>query len=94
MSLPQVPTIAESGLPGFEVVAWFGLVAPAGTPPEIVQTIRSVVAESLKESTVLSRLETEGYLPVGSTPEEFSEHIRRELSANAAIVKAAGINLE
>lgn len=76
--LPDVPTVAESGLPGFDVTSWYGIVVPAGTPPAIVQKLHRDIAEALKSPDVAAKLAGLGLEPVGDTPEEFGALIQSE----------------
>ena len=89
--LPDVPTVAESGLPGFDVTSWYGIVVRSGTPPGVVQKIRRDMAEALQAGDVQSRLAGLGLEPVGNTPEEFAALIRAETQKWGDIVKKAGI---
>ena len=88
---PDIPTIAESGLPGFEATAWFGMWAPAKTPREIVGRINATVVEVLHDPDVRAKLETQGYRPVGDTPEQFAKFLRSEVDKYARVIKAGGI---
>lgn len=87
----HLPTIAESGLPGFEVVTYYGLLAPAGTPPDIVERINSVLTRSWRSADIRKRLEADGSEPVTSTPPEFAALIRSETDKWTRIIKNAGI---
>ncbi|MGH8797768.1 MAG: tripartite tricarboxylate transporter substrate-binding protein, partial [Caldimonas sp.] len=75
---PALPTMAEAGLPGFEAVAWFGLLAPAGTPELVVRRLQSETKHALQETALNSRLIELGTLPVGSSPQEFAALLRAE----------------
>jgi tripartite-type tricarboxylate transporter receptor subunit TctC len=88
--LPDVPTVAET-LPGFEVNSWYGLMAPAGTPPAIVNKLQHEVAEILKQPDIAARMRENGLDPEGTTPEEYAAKIRSDLVRWAASVKAAGL---
>jgi len=90
----EVPTIAESGLPGYELSPWFGVVAPAGVPKEIVTRLNSAIGASLKSADMLQRLGALGYEPLGGTPEQFAATIRNDIAKYAKIVKAAGIKAD
>jgi tripartite-type tricarboxylate transporter receptor subunit TctC len=92
--LPEVPTIAEAGVPGYEVNPWFGLLAPAGTPPAIVDKLRTEIVRVLELPDVKESLASIGAEPIGSTPEEFASHIASETAKWAALVKEAGIQME
>ena len=88
---PEFPTMAEAGLPGFDLAAWFGLFVPAKTPPEIVAKIHSSAATALADPGVRERLEHLGVLLVGSTPDEFAIYLKAELDKWGPIIKEAGI---
>jgi tripartite-type tricarboxylate transporter receptor subunit TctC len=88
--VPDVPTMKEAGVEGVEVPLWFGLLAPAGTPREIVATLASGVQRAAKDPELRKRLEEQGGEPVGSTPEEFSRLLREELTKWAEVVKVSG----
>jgi tripartite-type tricarboxylate transporter receptor subunit TctC len=89
--LPEVPTVAESGLPGFDVTSWYGIVVRAGTPPAIVHKLQRDMAEALKLEDVRTKLAGQGLEPVGNTPEAFDALIRSESGKWNDIVKKAGI---
>ena len=93
-AIPEVPTIAESGLDGFEAGSWFGFFAPAKTPREIVTKLHDEIVKAMKPPEVQERLATLGLDPVGNTPAQFSEQIRRDLAKWSKVVKAAGIQPE
>jgi tripartite-type tricarboxylate transporter receptor subunit TctC len=88
--LPDVPTVAEAGLDGFEADNFIGLVAPAKTPRAVLDKLQREVATLIKKREFIERLERFGMMPVGSTPEEFDAFIKRELKKWADIAKAAG----
>jgi tripartite-type tricarboxylate transporter receptor subunit TctC len=88
--LPEVPTLKESGVDGVEVPLWFGLLAPAGTPREIIATLASGVQRAAKDPEMRKRLEEQGGEPVGSTPEEFATLLREEVAKWAEVVKVSG----
>jgi tripartite-type tricarboxylate transporter receptor subunit TctC len=90
---PDIPAIAES-LPGFEVNSWYGLLAPAGTPRDIILRINEEVARSLREKDARDRLYSIGAEPLSSTPEEFAAFIRNEMAKWAKVTKAAGIKVD
>jgi len=92
--LPQVPTVAESALPGYDITTWFGLVAPAGTPRDIVTKLNGVIAAIVNEPEMKNYLIGQGVDPVTNTPEQFAAYIRSEVPKFAKIVKAAGITPE
>jgi tripartite-type tricarboxylate transporter receptor subunit TctC len=93
-ALPDVPTIAEAGVPGYESVQWYGVLAPAGTPRDIVQRLYTEIAKALRAGDVRERLAADGAEPVGNTPEEFAAFIRAEIGKWAKVAKAAGIQPE
>ena len=86
----NLPTIAESGYPGFDAGSWFGLVGPAGLPREIALKIQGEVARILKEPAMREKFVQQGADPVGSTPEEFGQYMRDETAKWAKVVKASG----
>ena len=89
--LPEIPTIAESGLPGYEIVAWFGLVAPAKTPADIIERVHAAVVRVLKEPAVAERFEKLGFEPVGGTPAQFLAHVKEQAEKLGRVIRAAGI---
>ena len=91
-ALPNVPTVAESGLPGFESSSWQGWFVPAGTPREIVGIIQRAAGKALTAPDLLERLRVTGNEPVGSTPEEFEARFKADLAKFAKIVKEAQIS--
>jgi len=92
--MPEVPTIAESGLPGYALTNWFGLLAPAATPKETVSRIYTDVSRVLKDSEVRKRITDLGADVVGNSPEEFGAAMRAESAQWAEIIKAANIRAE
>ncbi|MGZ8263031.1 MAG: Bug family tripartite tricarboxylate transporter substrate binding protein [Burkholderiales bacterium] len=94
-SAPELPTIAESGVPGFEAVQWFGLLAPANTPRDIVARLHAAVLQALQDPVVSKRFLEGGAEPTPSkSPEEFGAVIRDEIRKWAKVIKAAGIRAE
>ena len=91
---PQVPTIAESGYPGFESLVWFGLFAPAGTPPDIVKKIHETVASGLNSPKMRDILTSQGLEVVASTPADFTKRIASEIAKWRTVIQAAGIKPE
>jgi tripartite-type tricarboxylate transporter receptor subunit TctC len=92
--LPDVPTMDEAGLAGFEATTWHGLVAPAGTPQNIVETLHRAIVEALKDAGVQQKLAALGIDTVGDTPHEFTAYIGAEIPKWAAIIKASGAKME
>jgi tripartite-type tricarboxylate transporter receptor subunit TctC len=92
--MPEVPTIAESGFPGFEATGWFGLLAPAGTPKPVIARINAETTEMLRTPVIRDRLQHAGFDLVGSTPDQFAAYIRSEIAKWAKVVKAAGVKPE
>lgn len=90
-AMPEVPTMAESGVPGFDVTGWYAMLAPAGTPAAIVAKVQSDTARALKQPDVHERLSGEGAEPVGNTPDQFAAFLREELVKWAKVVRAAGV---
>ena len=94
-ALPDVPTVAEAGkLKGFEASSWFGLLAPAGTPPDVVNRVQQEVAKALKLPAVNERLLSQGAIPSGNTPQEFARLIDSEITKWAGVVKASGAKVD
>jgi tripartite-type tricarboxylate transporter receptor subunit TctC len=93
-AIPDVPTIAESGLPGFDVEPWFGIVAPAGTPAAIVNRLNAEIAKIMQQSDVKDTLASVGAAPSVSTPQEFSKFIDSEVTRWGEVVKASGAKAE
>jgi tripartite-type tricarboxylate transporter receptor subunit TctC len=91
---PDVPTIAEAAIPGYQVDSWNGLLAPAGTPPEVVNRIAQAVQQGLKDPATRKRLEEMGTEPVGDTPGEFRAFVQAELQKWGGFVKQSGIKVE
>lgn len=93
-TLPNVPTVAESGLPGFDMVSWYGLWGPANLPPDVVKRLATEVATAMKSPLVVERLGSQNFVPAGSTPQEFSTYIVKETAVYARIVKDANIQID
>ncbi len=91
---PDIPTMAEAGLAGYEVNSWYGLLAPAGTPRSIIQRLNSEVARALREPDARERLYTIGAEPMDNTPDEFAAYITAEMAKWSKVVKTAGIRVE
>ena len=90
-SAPDLPTMAEAGLPGFETGLWFGLLAPAGTPPEAIDKIAKAANDALKTDEVAKALHPLGIDLLGGTPAEFVRHIDKEMKRWDQVARAAGL---
>lgn len=90
-ALPELPTVAESGLPGYDVVAWFGMLAPAGTPAAIINTLQSEAKRALQSPEIVRRMEIEGTDIVSSTPAEFAREVKAEYEKWRELVKNTGM---
>ena len=93
-SLPELPTIAESGLPGYEASSWYGILAPAGTPRDIVARLNAELGKALDQPEVRASLIAEGAEPAGGSPEAFAAHIRSEMERLGKLIRDANIRLE
>jgi tripartite-type tricarboxylate transporter receptor subunit TctC len=89
-ALPDLPTMDEAGLPGYESIGWFGFVAPAGTPTEIIAKLNGAVVTALKDPGMLERTRSLGAIPMPLSPMEFARHIRSEYEKWAAVVAQTG----
>ena len=92
--MPELPTVAEAGVPGFEAATWHGVLVPAGTPAAIVDKLNAEINRMLLSPDVRERLESLGAEIVGGTPRELAAHIQREIPKWGKVVRAAGIKLE
>jgi tripartite-type tricarboxylate transporter receptor subunit TctC len=90
--LPDVPTVAELGYPGYEISSWQGVFAPAGTPKEIVGQLNAEIVAMLKTPEVAARITREGAIPVGSSSEQWSLRFREEVAKWARVAKSAGLS--
>ena len=89
-----IPTIAESGVPGYEIVSWQGIFAPAGTPPEIVKRLNTEIVKILNMPDVRERMEALGVDPVANTPEEFAAFQKAEIAKWAKVIKEGNVKVE
>jgi tripartite-type tricarboxylate transporter receptor subunit TctC len=90
-TLPDVPTIAESGFPGYEITSWQGLFAPAGTPGEVVDKVNGEAVATIRSPEVSKRIADEGAEPVGSTPDQFAAKVKREVAKWGKVMRDAGL---
>jgi tripartite-type tricarboxylate transporter receptor subunit TctC len=93
-ALPQVPTIAEAGLPGFDVTIWFGLSAPKGTVPDVVARLNGELQAVLAQPDVRSQLDSLGAKPLPGTPADFARLIAHDAAKWSPVVKASGASLD
>lgn len=91
---PKIPTIAESGLPGYEMTPWYGLTGPKGMPQPIVERLNAAVVASMKSAEMQERMARVGYEPEGSTPAQLAAHIKAELARYAVLIKTIGFKEE
>jgi len=93
-ALPDVPTMVEAGVPNFEASSWFGVLAPAGTPPAIVTKLNGEIAKWLTSPEAKDKLASVGANIAGGTPEDFARHIQAETAKWAKVVKESGAKVE
>ena len=92
--MPQLPTVSEAALPGYQAGTWYGVLAPSGVPREVIAKLHAEISRLLASGEMKERLATQGAEPAGNTPEQFAAMIRAELEKWAKVVKAANIKLE
>lgn len=92
--LPGVPTLADAGVPGYELTAWFGVAAPAGTPKPVIDRLNADINASLKQPELVGKLGRQGTVPFVSTPDQFGSYIRAQYQKWDALIKSAGIRLD
>jgi tripartite-type tricarboxylate transporter receptor subunit TctC len=90
-TLPELPTVAEAGLPGFEVDSWYGILAPANTPRPIIDRLNKELLAIMHAEEFRQRLVEQGAAPAGNTPEQFASYIQRELAKWGKVIKAANV---
>jgi tripartite-type tricarboxylate transporter receptor subunit TctC len=93
-SMPELPTMAQAGVPGYEVAGWYGVVAPAKTPRPVIVRLNQEMVRALKMPDVAEKLAADGSEPVGSTPEAFGAHIRAEVAKWRKLIQQVGIRAE
>jgi tripartite-type tricarboxylate transporter receptor subunit TctC len=91
---PELPTIAESGIPNYEAIAWFGLVAPAGTSMQIIEKLQGLLAQTMKSPDTMQRLVQEGTEPIISSPDVLAERIRADIITYRNLIRITGIHIE
>ncbi len=91
---PELPTIAESGVPGFDVSAWDGIFAPAGTPPAVIDRLNAAIRQALEENDLRETLIAHGAVAVGGTPEDLARHVVAEKAKWAKIIRASGAKVD
>jgi tripartite-type tricarboxylate transporter receptor subunit TctC len=90
-AVPELPTLDESGLPGYDLTGWLGIAAPIGTPRQIVLRLNAEINKALKSPAVSKGIASRGGTPVGGTPQEFSDHVRRQMDKMSALLKSLEI---
>jgi tripartite-type tricarboxylate transporter receptor subunit TctC len=93
-AMPDLPTVAESGVPGYEAASWYGVLAPARTQRAIVDTLNREIVKITRIPELRERLAADGAEPAGTSPEEFAAHIKRELARWAKVIEQAHIRPE
>jgi tripartite-type tricarboxylate transporter receptor subunit TctC len=94
VAAPELPTIAEAGLPGYEQSAWHGILAPAGTPDAVIAKLNAEVSRLLRSSDVIERFTAQGIDVIGGSPADFAAFIRQDVAKYAKLVKTAGISID
>jgi tripartite-type tricarboxylate transporter receptor subunit TctC len=89
--LPDLPTLDEAGLPGYEYTGWSGIAVPAGTPRPLIQRLNEEINKALASPTVQKGILSRGGTPLGGTPEKFGEHVKRETERLGKLIRAVGI---
>lgn len=93
-AIPDIPTVAEAGLPGYAAGSWYGIVVPAGTPRPIIDLLHREIVAATRSPEITDRLVAEAIIPVANTPEEFREHIKLEFGRMAKVVKASDLKVD
>lgn len=91
---PDLPTVTESGVSGYEATSWYGIIAPAGTPKSVVTRLHGAIVQAIAEPDIRQRLLAQGIDPVGSTPEEFAAYVKAEIGKWAKVLQTAGVKPE
>jgi len=93
-ALPEVPTVAEAGLPDFEVTTWYGILAPAGTPRNVITRVNGELVKIMHAPELREKLAATGTDPLTSTPEEFAAYIKREITKWGEVIRKAGVKAD
>jgi tripartite-type tricarboxylate transporter receptor subunit TctC len=93
-AVPELPTVSESGVPGFEVVSWYGVLAPAKTPKPIIDRLHAEIVKALNTSQLKARLANDGTEVVGSAPSAFNDFIKAEMAKWAKVIKVSGVRTQ
>jgi tripartite-type tricarboxylate transporter receptor subunit TctC len=93
-ALPDIPTLSEAGVPGYDSGVWYGIVAPTGTPKDVVMKLHAAFIKILKQPDFVALLSSSGIIPIGSSPEELSAYMVKENIKWAKLIKSAGIKVE
>jgi tripartite-type tricarboxylate transporter receptor subunit TctC len=93
-AMPDLPTISESGLPGYESSQWYGLLAPAGTPAAVLDLLNARVANIMQSSDMKARMTSDGLVPIGGSREQFAAHIKSEIAKWAKVISASGARVD
>ena len=92
--LPDVPTVAEAGLPGFEINSWFGVLAPANLPGPVAERLNAGFAKAVRDPEVRDRLQQQGFTPVGGTVDQFAAFLRADIANWKRIIETSGARIE
>jgi tripartite-type tricarboxylate transporter receptor subunit TctC len=92
--MPELPTMQEAGVPGYEVAGWYGVLAPAATPPAIVDKLNREIVRIVHLPEVAEKMESDGSEPVGSTPQQFAAHIKAEVEKWRDLIQKIGIRTD
>jgi tripartite-type tricarboxylate transporter receptor subunit TctC len=93
-TLPELPTIAEAGVKGYEASTWYGLLAPAGTPQPVITRLHDEVVRALKTPDMREKFASQGFEPAGTTPAEFAAYIKSEIAKWGKVIRDAGIKAD